>query len=306
MFNPSRTLAAAAPLTLCLLAGCFGRGKTNIEVSLGDGVVLKMVRIEPGRFQMGSPLSEQEKVQQAVVDANRADDDTRPRARNDWVTQEKQHDVEISRPFYIGVYEITQAQYQAVMRDNPSFFSASGAGNPLLNGQSTAWFPVDSVSWDDAMEFCRRLSDKDGRRFDLPTEAEWEYACRAGSTGMYAFGNALSSKEANYFGVAQATMTVGSFEPNAFGLYDMHGNVAEWCKDWYERDYYTNSPRLDPPGPITGTYRVIRGGCCYNPTVFCRSAARDFNYPGKRDDQDKDKRGNRDKDIYGFRVVTRE
>jgi formylglycine-generating enzyme required for sulfatase activity len=287
-------------VAIWLVAGSQNRSKVDLDVGLPGGYVLKLKRIEPGRFQMGSPRSEQEAAQEATIEEKfAAKTETRPLALRDWAAQERQHDVEITRPFYIGVFEVTQGQYEAVMKRNPSYFSANGPDKELLKDLDTASFPVDGVSWDDAVEFCRRLSDVDGRTFDLPTEAEWEYACRAGATTMFAFGNTLSKRQANYLGVKPTTAPVGSFEANAFGLYDMHGNVSEWCKDWYERDYYSKSPRVDPTGPLTGIYRVIRGGCLNNPTVFCRSAARDFGRPDRAGDREKG-------DVYGFRIVMRE
>jgi len=284
-----RFLVAAWMLPLGLLAGCSSRERPKLDIRLADGVVLQMVRIEAGRFHMGSSPAEQVKAQDAATEA-----------KKDWALQERPHDVEISKPFYIGIYEVTQGQYQAVMDRNPSYYSTSGAGKDGVQGLNTSWFPVDSVSWDDALEFCRRLSDKEDKVFDLPTEAEWEYACRAGTTSAFAFGSTLSARQANFYGAAveQGTTSVGSFEPNAFGLYDMHGNVAEWCKDWYDREYYNKSPRVDPPGPSTGSFRVIRGGCCFNPLPFCRSAARNYDRPNQHGDR---KAG----DVYGFRVVMR-
>jgi formylglycine-generating enzyme required for sulfatase activity len=143
----------------------------------------------------------------------------------------------------------------------------------------------------DAKTFCRKFGDGqpheqwDKKTYRLPTEAEWEYACRAGTTGPFHYGNSLSPKQANFnghlpYGGAGTgpdlvrTAKVGSYEPNPFGLYDMHGNVFQWCEDWYKADYYKESPARDPRGPARGKGRVIRGGCWASPAKFCRSAFR--------------------------------
>jgi formylglycine-generating enzyme required for sulfatase activity len=182
----------------------------------------------------------------------------------------------------MGIYPVTQMQYQKVMEKNPSHFSdAKGGGGD---------FPVESISWEEANEFCRRLSalpaERDaGRTYRLPTEAEWEYACRGGVALPFSSGLTLTSREANFngnypYGIVargpylERTTRVGSYPPNPFGLYDMHGNVWEWCQDFYERGYYRVSPPVDPQGPATGTQRVVRGGSCFNIGRFCRSAYR--------------------------------
>ncbi len=206
-----------------------------------------------------------------------------PEAESDYYPDElPQHIVTISRPFYLGVYPVTQRQYAAVMGVNPSDFNAGNSGSPD--------HPVDTVSWHDAVEFCRRLSElagekAAGRVYRLPTEAEWEHACRAGSTTPYHFGAACSGLEANCDGqypyggaprgpFLQRTTKVGFFAPNVFGLFDTHGNIWEWCADWYDRDYYRRSPAVDPPGPSDGEERVLRGGSWFFRAQRCRSAAR--------------------------------
>ncbi len=194
-----------------------------------------------------------------------------------------QHRVRITKPFYLGVYEVTQGQYEEVMGKNPSSFKG-----PDL--------PVESVSWEEATEFCRRLSTKEGRFYRLPTEAEWEYACRAGTTTPFAFGETLSSEQdANFNGngtygggmkgrYVKMTMPVGSYRANTWGLYDMHGNVREWCADWYGESYYATSPRDDPPGPPSGSYRVDRGGGWSRGPIYCRSAGRFRHAPDAKGD----------------------
>src|SRR5262249_40165728 len=152
-----------------------------------------------------------------------------------------------------------------------------GIGQDKVKGMNTGRFPVESMSWDSAMSFCRLLSGRPdevaaGRVYRLPTEAEWEYACRGGTAAKtpFHFGQSLASDQANfdgnrpYRGIGpgpwlERTTTVGSYPPNGFGLYDMHGNVAEWCSDWYDKNYYSTSPKTDPKGAASGKYRIIRG-----------------------------------------------
>jgi formylglycine-generating enzyme required for sulfatase activity len=236
-------------------------------------LVANMVWIEPGTFVMGSPTSE----------AGRYDD-------------ENQHTVSISQGFWMDKYELTQVQYQAVMGNNPSWFAGD------LNR------PVEQVSWYDATNYCGKLTAQErvtgrlpaGYVYRLPTEAEWEYACRAGTTTATAFGNNLSSTQANFNGehpynegaeglYLHKTTKVGSYALNGWGLYDMHGNVDEWC--W---DRYGSYPALsvtDPKGPSSGWYRVIRGGSWGNYGGSCRSAFRGGYSPDSRHDN------------VGFRVV---
>ena len=156
---------------------------------------------------------------------------------------------------------------------------------------------MENLSWEDAVAFCQVLSEKPeekkaGRKYRLPTEAEWEYACRAGTKTPFSFGTTLSADQANFNGnypynakkgpYIRMTTKVGSYKPNAFGLYDMHGNVAEWCSDWYDPDYYENSPEEDPQGPPFGVlsdefkkfYLTVRGGCWLDDARACRSAYR--------------------------------
>ena len=186
------------------------------------------------------------------------------------------HRVRITKPFWLGVTDVTQEEYQRLMGNNPSKFQ----GDPKR--------PVEQVSWDDAVEFCRRLSELPGekaakRRYGLPTEAQWEYACRAGNPGRRYFSaqpnpspgameEALLGQYA-WFSANSGDQThpVGQKLPNAWGLYDMHGNVWQWCQDWYEKDYYTKSPKDDPTGPTGGSDRVYRGGCWSITARGCRS-----------------------------------
>ena len=210
-----------------------------------NSIGMEFVKIPAGEFMMGSPSNEEGR-----------DDDEGP-----------QHRVRITKPFYVGVTEVTQAQYQAVMGKNPSHFK--GAKNP-----------VEKVSWSDCVEFCNRLSRKTGQSVRLPTEAEWEYACRAGTTGRFYFGdNDSGLGEYAWYtnNSGSKTHPVGGKKPNAFGLYDMHGNVWEWCADWYDSGYYEQSPTDDPQGLRGGKTRVLRGGSWSDGPRLCRSARR-FGY----------------------------
>ena len=219
-------------------------------IDLGGGVTMKLALIPAGTFRMvGSPASEKGR-----------DSDEGP-----------VHTVKLSKAFYMGVHEVTQAQYEVVMGKNPSHFK--GARNP-----------VEQVSWNDATEFCRKLSRKTGKSIRLPTESEWEYSCRAGTTTLFHFGHTISTDQANYNGnytygngrkgvYRRKTVPVGSFQPNGWGLYDMHGNVWEWCQDWY-KGKYSSSTVTDPTGPGTGSSRVFRGGSWIVNPRNCRSATR--------------------------------
>jgi len=177
------------------------------------------------------------------------------------------HQVTLTKPFELGVYAVTQEQYENVMGKNRSKFK--GPRNP-----------VEQVSWDDAVEFCRKLSalpaeKSAGYVYRLPTEAEWEYACRAGTTTEYSFGDS-ESELVDYAwydeNSGSTTHPVGGKKPNGWGLYDMHGNVWEWCQDWY--DDYPSGSVTDPTGAASGSFRGRRGGSWYYDSVYCRSAIR--------------------------------
>jgi formylglycine-generating enzyme required for sulfatase activity len=197
------------------------------KADLGKGVKLDLVLIPAGKFLMGSP-------------------------------NEKQHDVTLTKPFYIGKYEVTQEQYESVMGSNPS--STKGAKLPVTN-----------VSWEDCQEFIKKLNASTKGGYRLPTEAEWEFACRAGTTTAYSFKDSLAKSDANIDG--DSIKTVGSYTANAFGLYDLHGNAWEWCEDWYG-DYPEGAIVTDPKGPEIGTYRVVRGGSFNNYESDARSSTR--------------------------------
>jgi formylglycine-generating enzyme required for sulfatase activity len=244
-----------------------GDGSAAVVITTGlAGIKLK--RIPAGEFLMGSSRD---------VDKDAFDDEL------------PQHRVRITRPFLLGVTEITQGQYRAVTGQNPSNFKGSDD------------LPVEGVSWNDAIRFCNTLSERDGLQpyyqfgpgsqsggygYRLPTEAEWEYACRTGNPWRYCFGDeAPNLGEYAWFdgNSGNKTQLVGLKRPNAFGLYDMHGNVYEWCSDGYDPKYYAGSPFDDPQGPSGASARVIRGGCWYTGPPYARSAYRFRGAPHDRD-----------------------
>ncbi len=250
-----------------LTAGCGKGPDTNgpspeatpaTEKGITNSIGMKLTLIPAGEFMMGSPDS--------ALDASSA---------------KPQHRVRITKPFYLGATEVTQGQYEKVMGSNPSRFKESGPDAP-----------VEQVSLEDAQEFCRKLSElaeekKAGRRYRLPTEAQWEYACRAGNAEKYCYGDD-ESRLGDYAWYSKnsdgKTHQVGQKKANAWGLYDMHGNVWEWCEDWYDGMYYADFPTDDPTGPPGGSYRVHRGGGWNYFAWVCRSAARsNYGSPGYRD-----------------------
>ena len=236
--------------------------------TITNSIGMNLVLIPKGTFPMGSPIGEAG-----------ADDD------------EEQHQVTISKDYYLGVTEVTQGQYEKVMGTNPSYFQKR-----LLRKSDSSMYPVESVTWEDAVEFCKKLSElpaekKAGRVYRLPTEAEWEYACRAGGKTAYSFGeNSKSLGDYAWFNRNSDSEThpVGEKKANAWGLYDMHGNVWEWCSDWYGE--YPKNPVSDPRGPKKGVERVYRGGSYFYIPAFCRSAYRFGDAPSRRSN-------------FGFRVA---
>ncbi|HAX86927.1 MAG TPA: formylglycine-generating enzyme family protein [Cyanobacteria bacterium UBA11370] len=248
---------------------------------LGNGVTLEMVAIPGGTFLMGSP-------------------DTEERHRE---SESPQHEVTV-KSFFMGKYPVTQAQWQAVA----SLPQINQELNPNPSRFKGADRPVEQVSWYDAVEFCARLSQLSKRPYRLPSEAEWEYACRAGTTTPFHFGETISTELANYHGnytygkgvkgeYRGETSPVGSFEvANEFGLYDMHGNVWEWCADSWHGDY-KGAPEDGSAWIEEGkdenenSYRLLRGGSWFN-SPGCRSASRNYGHPGDRFSY-----------LVGFRVV---
>jgi sulfatase modifying factor 1 len=270
---------------------------------------LKLALIPAGEFQQGSPESE----------AGRREDETA-------------HRVQISRAFYLGVYEVTQQEYEQVLKQNPSWFTKTAGGKEKVAREFTDRFPVERVSWFDALAFCNELSRLDhfqpyyqlddierqensirsarvtvrgGYGYRLPTEAEWEYACRARTATPFHHGGEGNGNLSNVKGVTipggyggaivgpnlQRTTRVGNYTANAWKLHDMHGNVGEWCFDVYDKEYYRVAPRKDPTGPAAGQHRVWRGGSWLVAESSCRSAARNFHTPDER------------KEYLGFRVA---
>jgi formylglycine-generating enzyme required for sulfatase activity len=211
---------------------------------------MDFVLIQPGSFSMGATYRD-------------PFDDVQPL-----------HRVTISKPFYLGKYEVTQGQWQAVMGSNPSSFT----GDPQL--------PVESVTWDEVQEFIRKLNTREGGRgyeYRLPSEAQWEYAARAGSMTAYSFGdNASQLGDYAWYDANAGSKThpVGQKRANAWGLYDMQGNVGEWVQDWYGA--YAAAAVSDPEGPASGSYRVLRGGSPISGARGCRSAIRYGSPPGYR------------------------
>ncbi len=222
------------------------------------------VPIRPGKFLMGSPRNEKD--------------------REPGDAKETQHEVTLTHAFEIADAPVTQAQYEAVVGTNPSRFKESGSDAP-----------VDQVSWEDAMEWCRKMSETDPHfEYRLPSEAEWEYVCRAGTTTAFHFGNTLNGNEANCdgnfpYGIGESgpflrrTSPVRRYAPNAWGVYDCHGNVLEWCQDWYQQNLGAQ-PVMDPQGPANSFARVVRGGSWRHSAKLCRSAERDGYGPESRDD----------------------
>jgi len=256
-------IAAIVAVGLAGLAVWLWTRRTSGRV-ITNSIGMKMVLIPAGEFLMGSPDSDPD-----------GQDNEKP-----------QHLVRITRPFYLGLYPVTQAEYERVMGANPSRFT----GDPHR--------PVEMVSWHDAQEFCLKLSalpeeKAAGHVYRLPTEAEWEYACRAGSTTRYCFGDSAETLGDYAWSTKNSQLTthpVGEKKPNAWGLHDMHGNVCEWCADWYGKEYYSQSPPSDPSGPSSGASRVLRGGSwCYGYPDYFRCSLRNnfrpdyrYNYDGFR------------------------
>ena len=216
------------------------------KIDLGNGVKLEMVLIPAGKFMMGSPASE----------VGRVDNET-------------QHEVTLTKPFYMGKYEVTQEQWQLVMGNNP-------------NNPKGAKLPVTNVSWNDCQDFIKKLNARRNGVYRLPTEAEWEYACRAGTKTIYSFGDVITKDDAHWGAkqVAESLKGVGNYKPNAFGLYDMHGNAWEYCEDW--KADYPEGAETDPKGPPTGEHSVLRGGSYANPESAARSSFRNDDSPTSR------------------------
>jgi formylglycine-generating enzyme required for sulfatase activity/serine/threonine protein kinase/WD40 repeat protein len=242
----------------------------DMPVETTNSIGMKLVLIPPGEFEMGST---QEEVEQLVAEARQQN---LSQVFIDKILSEvPKHHVRITRPFHLGRCEVTQAEYKRVMSSNPSRFK----DDPNR--------PVEMVSWDEAVEFCRRLSEQPEEKaaeavYRLPTEAEWEYACRAGTTTRYSFGDdaALLGQHGWWRANSQeCPHSVGRLRPSDWGLYDMHGNVWEWCADWYGTGYYANSAIDAPPGSSSGMSRLQRGGSWMEPIPVCFRCACRFRHP---------------------------
>jgi uncharacterized protein (TIGR02996 family) len=245
----------------------FAGGVAAVVPRAVSSLGMSLALIPAGKFRMGSPEGTSDRYEDA---------------------EGPPHAVQISRPFYLGVYPVTQAQYEQVTGSNPSQFAPERwRGRRHRREEDPATFPVENVTWQEAVDFCARLSAlpqerSAGRVYRLPTEAEWEYACRAGlcSCLLYHFGEWADSRQANFDGLApggpylRRPTPVGSYAPNLFGLFDMHGNVSEWCADWFDPGYYPRSPRKDPRGPKEGDERILRGGSWYALGSACRAVHR--------------------------------
>jgi formylglycine-generating enzyme required for sulfatase activity len=242
--------------------------------ALVNSVGITFVLIPAGTFQMGSPETEAgHRTNEGPV-----------------------HEVVIGKPFYLATQPVTQTAYRAVTGRNPSRFAEGGSEHP-----------VEMVSWEEAVNFCRMLSDRGeeraaARKYRLPTEAEWEYACRAGTVTPFGHGDTFSAGQGNFdsgypYGDGAPAAFIGSTTPvnhypaGGWGLFDSHGNVWEWCADWYAEAYYRTSPLRDPPGPASGRFKVLRGGSWRNQGTACRAAYRNALAPHQKDS------------ATGFRVV---
>ncbi len=244
----------------------------GVDVECENSIGMRFVLIPPGEFDMGS-------------------------------TEAPRHRVRITKPFWLGVHEVTRGQFRRFVDDRKYQTDAERdgkAGYGLVDGQwkqdpRFVWnrdlgfeqaddHPVVNVSWNDATAFCAWLSEKEGEKSGLPSEAQWEYACRAGTTTRWYPGDDEGAlKEHAWFGFnAQKSHPVGQKSANAWGLYDMHGNVSEWCQDWWTAEYYGASPLDDPPGPSGGSFRVSRGGSWNYDASIGRASSRCWNVPGYR------------------------
>jgi formylglycine-generating enzyme required for sulfatase activity len=267
--------SATKGTNLLLIMGLFffqasySNSQEPTKQSLTNSIGINLVLIPKGKFLMGSPPKEKG-----------SDED------------ERRHEVTINRNFYLGMHEVTQGQYKQIMGENPSSFQGDRVAkrhpetNRVVKEVDSANHPVEQVSWENAVEFCQRLSalpeeKKAGRVYRLPTEAEWEYACRTGSKAAYSFGR--DEKSLIKFGwyrqnAKGKTHAVGLKKANAWGLYDMHGNVSEWCSDWFGE--YPKGTAAH--GSEDGSNRVLRGGGWCNDAVDCRSARRNWGDPSVR------------------------
>jgi formylglycine-generating enzyme required for sulfatase activity len=259
ILNASKQLSAAAEATI-EQARLSNSESSEAQANKGmtNSIGMKLVPIAKGKLQMGS---------------------LRNLKAEGYRFTEPLHEVTLTRDYYLGACEVTQAQYLKVMGNNPSYFQGD-----QVNGVDSSNHPVDRVSWEDAVEFCKRLSELPeelaaGREYRLPTEAEWEYACRAGSNAPFGFGGLELYDDYGWFNSNSKGLSqpVGQKEMSDWSLYDMHGNVMEWCSDW--AGDYPEGAVSDPSGPKEGYSRMIRGGAWLTPAVLGKSGCRAFHFP---------------------------
>lgn len=327
MKRPERTLSVLAliPLLFFTTSGCGSSAPdvagvkklmTSDQLALGDPIInsveIVLVPIPAGEFQMGTSINNDpvekryEKLMQnpdvqKKIEAEEVTKEDLMKHVKQQVEKDKQkkgapdtpqHLVKITKPYYLSVCEVTQQQFEKVMGSSP------WKGKPLVQEGSN--YAATYVSWDDAVEFCKKLSEQENAEYRLPTEAEWEYACRAGTASTYSFGDKggelteYAWYDANaYKEGEQYAHRVGQKLPNAWGLYDMHGNTWEWCQDWYAPYNGKQKEAVDPTGPKKGRFRVWRGGSFAEAMPNTRSATRlSYGRPGYRPEY-----------LVGFRVV---
>lgn len=305
--SPTRTLAArllSPPAALAPFSSDEAREHQTqwakylrLGVEETNSIGMKLVLLPPGEFDMGSSPEEIELLLKETA-PSKATPPPADRLRSEG----PRHRVRITSPFYLGVYEVTRGEYLRLMPAPPSAPTPPGAKTPPPTAAhaaaESAALPIDMVSWLDAQEFCRRLSELPeeraaGRVYRLPTEAEWEYACRAGSVGRFSGTDEASLRSLAWYrqNAGELPHRVGAKLPNAWGLYDLQGNAQEWCLDWFSPDYYRQSPAADPAGPESGAARALRGGSWLTPLGALRSSSRAWAAPQTRER------------AIGFRVV---
>jgi len=312
-FNDFQTPKLTGEFTSTFSKFVIGTTTERHRKIITNSIGMKLVPIPAGEFMMGSGRSAAEIARLFKLKAEYFED------------EHPQHRVKITKPFYLGAHEVTVGQFREFISATAYKTDAEKDGEggqgydastnnlkgrkPKYNWRSTGWsrtdaHPVVNVSWNDAVAFCRWLSRSEGKTYRLPTEAEWEYACRAGTGSLFSNGDDPESltrvgnvadatfkrkkMSRSYWGIEASdsvifSAPVGKYAPNAFGLYDMHGNVWEWCQDWYGKDYYGQSPLEDPPGASTGKTRVLRGGSWYSVPDYVRSEHRYGSAPDDRD-----------------------
>jgi formylglycine-generating enzyme len=313
-------------IATCLICGCSAEQKSepaSDEKRITNSIGMKLTLIPAGEFMMGS--SESAEATAAFFNKTYGKD----LVQADYFKDENpQHRVRITKPFYLGTYHVTLGQFRQFVADtgyktnaeNPDVEKGEKPGaygwdpdkKASVFNETYSWrnagfeqteeHPVICVSWNDAMAFCNWLSKKEGQTYRLPTEAEWEYACRAGTTTRYYSGDdpetladvgnvadaTAKAKLPDWIWTIKAsdgyvfTAPVGKFKPNAFGLYNMHGNAWQWCSDWYDVEYYAKSPIDDPTGLDSGDDRVLRGGSWHSGPYDSRSASRYWDSPDRR------------------------